>query len=361
MKSAQDSALHRSPLWARVLAVIVALAIAGGAGFLLRDRMAAAVVQDAAPVKQAVNKINGVTVVTVDAATQEHSGIRVRQLAAAQHKDDALGTAIVIDLQPILDLHSRYDGAVSERAAAAALADAAHRESERDRILYLEDQNISLKVSQAAEAASRAANARLDSATRNVADVAGALRTQFGDALARWATDPRSAAFQRLLTHRDALLRVTPPAGFSSDSPHIEVAGSDNKRQGADLVGFLQMADPALNGSSILYRTTATAATANGARLTAFLPSRDHPVAGVVVPTSALVWYGGRPWAYVQTAPDGFSRVPVTTDFPMEQGYFVAAGIQAGARVVDAGAQLLLSEELKPRTGGSACKDPACD
>lgn len=362
----------------RLLLALAALALAGAAGFALRGRLPAA---DTAPDASAptstaatnatgsdnaqptVTRVNGVTTVNLDAATQAGSGITTQALAASQYRDETVASAVVMDLQPLIDLRTRYAAAVTERATATALLDAARQEYERNRALYAQDQNVSLKVLQAAQASERAATARRNAASLSMADLQGALRTKFGDTLAQWATDAQSAPLQRLLAHRDVLLQVTAPLGTAgTDAPRIEVAGTDNRRQGATFVARAQQADPALAGTGAIYRTAASAATANGARLLAFVP-RDAGAAapGVVVPASAMVWFGGQPWAFVQTTPERFARVPVPVTAPMSSGYFVQQGIQPGARVVVSGAQLLLSEELKPRTAGSACKDPECD
>ena len=354
----------------RVLVALAALALAGAAGFALRGRVPAA---DASPdpasassaqtPKTNVTRVNGVTTVTLDADTQTGSGITTQALEASQYRDEAVASAIVMDLQPLIDLRTRHAAAATERATATALLDAARQEYERNRALYAQDQNVSLKVLQAAQASERAAAARLSAATLAVADLQGALRAKFGDTLAQWAADAQSKPLQRLLAHREVLLQVTAPLGTAgTDAPRIEVAGTDNRRQGATFVARAQQADPSLAGTGAIYRTAATPATANGARLLAFVPRGDAAAsAGVVVPPSAMVWFGGQPWAFVQSTPERFARVPVPVTAPMSSGYFVRQGIQPGARVVVSGAQLLLSEELKPRTAGSACKDPECD
>ena len=370
MKSHDESSSPKARPVLRVLVAVAALALAGAAGYALRGHLpaaeapvAAADAASAASPTPVVTKVNGVTTVTLDAATQAGNGIRAEPLAAAQYRDEAVASAVVVDLQPLIALRTRYAAAATERTTAAALQEAARQEYERNRALYAQDQNVSLKALQAAQASERAASARAEAASRALADVRGALRTQYGETLAQWAADPRSAAFQRLLDHRDVLLQVTAPLGTAgADAPRIEVAGTDNRRQGASFVARAQQVDAALAGTGAIYRTAASPATANGARLQAFVPRGDgSAAAGVVVPAKAMVWYGGQPWAFVQTAPDRFARIPVPTTTPMSDGYFVQSGIQPGARVVVSGAQLLLSEELKPRTAGSACKDPECD
>ena len=367
MKSHDESSSPKGRPVLRALGAIAALALAGAAGYALRGHLPAADAPadaaSAATPTPVVTKVNGVTTVTLDAATQAGNGIRAQPLEAVQYRDEVVASALVVDLQPLIELRTRYAAAATERTTAAALQDAARQEYERNRALYAQDQNVSLKALQAAQASERAASARAEAASRALADVRGALRTQYGETLAQWAADPKSAAFQRLLDHRDVLLQVTAPLGTAgADAPRIEVAGTDNRRQVATFVARAQQADAALAGTGAIYRTAASPATANGARLQAFVPRGDGGTsAGVVVPANALVWFGGQPWAFVQTTPERFARVPVPTTAPMSNGYFVQSGIPPGARVVVSGAQLLLSEELKPRTAGSACKDPECD
>jgi multidrug efflux system membrane fusion protein len=93
----------------------------------------------------------------------------------------------------------------------------------------------------------------------------------------------------------------------------------------------------------------------------AYLPTSSQTTQGVAIPANAIVWYGGQPWSYVQMAANRFGRYPVPEQFPMNGGFFAKRGFKPGERVVTSGAQLLLSEELRPQAGSSACKDPECD
>ncbi len=350
-----------------VIALVVGVLVAAAAGYVLRGYTQAPAASPATPasVPQTVAKVNGVTLVTVDPATQQHSGIRTQQLTAALYRSEVVASAMVLDLQPLIDLRVRYAAAQAERAATAAQAEAARHEFERTGALFRDNQNMSLKAYQAAEATYRAERARAEAAMATENNLRGSLRTQFGDTLAQWAMDPRSAAFQRLLNRQDVLLRVSVPPGFVGAPPSkIEVSGVDNRRQPAELVSRAAQSDPAVPGDAFVYRSaiTATASVAAGTRVSAFLPApATRAEIGVVVPADALIWYGGQPWAYVKTAPDRFARTPVSISAPANGGYFVTQPIQQGAQVVVQGAQLLLSEELKPRASGSACKDPECD
>jgi hypothetical protein len=62
---------------------------------------------------------------------------------------------------------------------------------------------------------------------------------------------------------------------------------------------------------------------------------------------AAVVWHGGRAWAYVKEGESTFVRKPVSTAQEVPGAWFNAEGFEEGEQVVVSGAQLLLSEELK--------------
>ncbi|MGH8239707.1 MAG: hypothetical protein ACREXP_22225, partial [Steroidobacteraceae bacterium] len=72
-----------------------------------------------------------------------------------------------------------------------------------------------------------------------------------------------------------------------------------------------------------------------------------EPVRGVRVPRSALIRYEAQPWVYIQQDESTFRRTAMSAMHPMEGGWLIPEGLKAGDRIVTAGAQVLLSEELK--------------
>jgi hypothetical protein len=67
---------------------------------------------------------------------------------------------------------------------------------------------------------------------------------------------------------------------------------------------------------------------------------------GVIIPSSAVVWYAGVPWAYFKQGEDQFIRKPISADTEIDKGWFNKA-LDIDSEVVISGAQLLLSEEFK--------------
>ncbi|NMM35891.1 MAG: metal transporter [Glaciimonas sp.] len=313
-----------------------------------------------AAVPQRVSIVNGLTTVMLDTAIQAQSGIRSEPLAATNHQADVTAYGTVLDLQPLIDLRTHYMSAQADADATAASAAASRMEFERNRILYQDNQNVSLKTYQTAQAAYLSDQAKMQAASTNTQNVRATARQQFGETLGRWALDAHSLQLERLLNRQEVLLRVTVPLGDNVQIPAtIQVAANNTQRAPAYLVSPATQSDPAVQGRAYIYRTAAPIAV--GTNVAAYLPTSTQTTQGTFIPASAIVWYGGQPWAYVQTRPDRFARRPVSQHTPLDGGFFVTESIAPGEHVVVRGAQLLLSEELRPPPGTSGCKDPECD
>lgn len=308
-----------------------------------------------------VSVANGVTTVTIDMPTQSRSGIQTEALANTTHHGEVTLYGSVLDLQPLIDLRSRHDAAQSDAIAARAATGVSRGEWERNRALYEDQGNVSLRAYQIAQANNRADQAKADAAVLILHNIEASAKHQFGSTLAHWAFDPGSTAFNRLLTRQDVLVRVTlPPApGMKGPPNDIEVQASGRDREPSHLVSPSAQADPGIAGRSFLYRVASELPT--GTSIVAYLPTSTQMTSGAFVPSSAVVWYAGQPWAYVQDAPATFARRPLVHAAEAEGGYVVTEGLVPGERVVTSGAGLLLSEEQRPPPGSTGCKDPECD
>lgn len=313
-----------------------------------------------APASSPSSVLDGVTMVRVNVATQQRSGIAVQPLTATARRGETTVYGQVLDLQPLLDLRARHDAAQAELVAAQAAAAASRAEVERSRALYEDQRNISLKAYQAAQASDRADEAKAKAAQLSVRNVEAGARQQFGQTLAASAFDPGSSMFSRLLARQDVLVRVTLPPSASMQAPaEIEVQASGGARSAGSLVSPAAQTDLGLAGSSFLYRVSTPLPT--GASVVAYLPTSTQLTSGVLVPSNAVVWYAGQPWVYVQEGAARFARRPLGPADEVGGSYFATKGLRAGERVVTSGAGLLLSEEQRPPPGGAGCKDPECD
>ncbi len=343
-----------------IILIIILIALTIGIFLYAKSMPGQSAAPQVLPTTQRVSMVNGLTTIKLSTAIQEQSGIHTALLTAAHHQTEAAAYGAVLDVQALIDLRSRYATAEADRNAAQAVAAASGKEFERNRILYQDNQNVSSKVYEAAMATNLSDRAKTEAATLNVKNILGLARQQFGEPLAHWIADPHSPQFERLLNRQDVLLRITMPPGASMPAPAtIAVVANSNQRFPADLISPAVQSDATVQGIAFIYRTSAPIAA--GTNIVAYLPTSSPTAQGIAIPANAVVWYGGQPWAYVQIDATQFVRRPVSQRSPEDDGFFVTAGFKAGERVVVSGAQLLLSEELRPPVASTGCKDPECD
>jgi hypothetical protein len=343
----------------------LSLALVAGAGWYIYQTLypspsTSTVSAQAAP-QPTVQMVNGETVVVVGPDLQRASHIVTSPLVATTVRPERTAYATVIDLAPLFDLRNRLATARGDLDTIRAQAGNSRTQYERSRVLFEDDRNISQKSLQDAQAATQADQAKLQSAQATVSGLTATIRQQFGDTLVSAATAPDSALFQRLLSGRAVVLRVTLPADANEDAPaHITVDAPDGQPVTAQRLSVSPQGDPMVQGNPWFYASDR--ALPVGTRTSASVPSSSSPASALVVPEPAIVWYGGQTWAYVRTAADRFTRRYVPAANENDQGIVVRSGFHAGDQIVTQGAQLLLSEELKPQGIATACKDPPeCD
>ncbi len=348
-----------------LLLTVATLALATGAGLYVYETL---YVSPAAPGKPAlatpqpsVQTVNGETVITVgaDAPRASHIDVAPPTLVAIEPENTAYAT--VVDLQPLFDLRNRLAAVHADYDTLRAQAGNSRAQYERSRVLFEDDRNVSQKSLQDARAAMQGDQAKLQSAEATQSGLGATMRQQFGEALTSAALAPASDLYQRLLAGRAVVLRVTLPAGFSGAAPaRITVDVPDGQPAAAQKLSASPQGDPAVQGDPWFY--AAGRALPVGTRTSAHVPSSNQRTSALVIPERAVVWYGGQPWVYVRTAPDRFTRRYVPDASAGDQGFVVTDGFHAGDEVVMHGAQLLLSEELRPQGIATACKDPPeCD
>lgn len=268
--------------------------------------------------------------ITVEAATQEHLGLKVETPVAASWQPGLRATGRVAN--PLTFL-----AAVTEYQAASAEVDVAQVELARTEKLAAQE-NASPRVLEAARAA----------VTRNALALQAA-RTKWA---ADWGTD--LAARTNLVSLAEALQRgefslvkLSPPVGvFPSPAPSTATViafNNETNEMMADYAGTLNI-DPATQVQTLLYLVKQKLPA--GLAVTARLPLPGESVAGLQVPAAAVLRYEGLAWVYVQTDTNQFVRAEIPLDRPLGTGWFVAGPLSATNRLVVTGAQSLLSAEL---------------
>lgn len=288
---------------------------------------------------------DGQVAVILDRSARTRAGITTLPLAGAARHRELVAYAAILSIQGLSDLRNAFAVARAQADKARAAASASQQEYERMKTLYDDDRNVSGKALQAAEAVWRADEAGMQAAQEALVTVERNARQQWGDTLAL-AVENGSPLFARLAERREVLLQVTLPAGAVIGKPPqtARVQDANGSLRSATLVSPAPLTDARLQGASFYYAAGGDALLP-GMTVTAFFPAGPE-TQGVVVPASAVVWWQGKAWVYVAQPDDRFVRHELATDHPLEDGWFVQ-GLSVGEAVVNKGAQLLLSEELR--------------
>jgi hypothetical protein len=297
-----------------------------------------------APSRVLVRK--GETLIRLSAQAQVRAGIETERLQAVRERREVVAPAVVLDVQGLVTLAANYAAAQANLYKAENDLSVSQREDERLKALYNDQQNVSTKAFEAAEAAFHNDQTDAAMAKRNLGFQMAALRQNWGNEIANWAASG-STSLERILNREDVLVEVTlPPQNLAAAPAEVALELPNGRRAAAKLVSGFPHVDPRLQGATYLYLTRTVGALAPGLNLTAQLAAGSR-LAGVLVPSAAIVWWQGEAWVYVQTGASEFTRRPIPASFPVAGGVFVAKSLSPGQRIVRAGAQALLSEEFR--------------
>lgn len=169
----------------------------------------------------------------------------------------------------------------------------------------------------------------------------------------------RAALIPELSAGTKALVRLDFPETIQAVPRNVRIAGLQNTVERPILKMWeAPSGNLAMPGTSYfgLIESAAGLRAGDRARL---LAERADASAGTLIPSAAIVVFGGQTWCYVETAPKEYERRPVSLEHPVGDGFLVPSGFPAGTRVVVSGASVLLAREAGPGEsddddGGSA-------
>jgi hypothetical protein len=296
---------------------------------------------------------NGQTVIVLDPATLSRSGIAVEALTAATHAASSTAYGSVLDLTDLAVLRGSFAAARSRVDKGRAALAASQAEFERLRTLYADGQNASQRALQAAAATARSDEVEVRAAESALEAQRALARQRWGVVVAGWLDDT-AAPLAALLEDKERLLEITLPPGSAPPAPQAVVAvqAAAGPIVVARVVSAAPRSDPRIQGATFLCTVPASPGMLPGVTVVGQVPVGPSS-AGVLVPASAVVWWQGRAWVYVEKGAGTFGRIEVATGAPVPGGWFVSAGLAVGDRVVVRGAQTLLSEEGRGGVHGS--------
>ena len=298
-----------------------------------------------------VSSKQGETVVTLTPQTQAQSGISTTMLKTGTQQNSLSSYGTVVSIDTLIELRTRYLAAKAEASVVRASLSNSQQEYQRLLQLNQDNRNISDRAVQLAEAAWKVDEAKVAAAETTASNLRDTMRQQWGETVTADATRPALAAsMQRLLQYQEVLLQIALPFEVATPKPGSKLlvtpAASSAKPIQAELVSASPQTDSTMQGKTYYYRAAA-GDLRTGMRVSVHIADAGKTVSGVVVPTSAVVWYGGKAWVYRKQDAEHFVRLAISTDVAASDGWFNVGVLKPDDAVVTSGAQLLLSEEFK--------------
>ncbi len=309
--------------------------------------------EDKIVVPNHVSNKAGTAVITVSAATQAQSEIKTSPLKASSHPATVSSYGNVVGIDNLIELRTRYLAAKAE--AEVLRTTLIHNKNEYNRLheLNLDDKNVSDKVVATALADIKADEAKVSAAESNAKNIADSMRQAWGEALTKLATDKNaSVLLQNLIDYQEALIQITLPFDIAEPAANssITIAPIAATRSiNALYISRAPIGNSTIQGKTYFYHAKTTDLRA-GMQVKISQAESAEPkrsVSGVIIPNTAVVWYGGKPWVYRKIGDDQFSRLPISADIEIDNGWFYKGNLKPNDAVVTSGAQLLLSEEFK--------------
>ena len=307
---------------------------------------------------------NGMSIVSLSTAIQQNSGITTAKVLSSTFAGKLKSTGTVIAIDSLIEAKANYLQAKSEIDLANAASGNNLQQYQRLKTFNEDDKNVSDRVVQEALAAVNSDKAKISATELQLNNLRSAVKLQWGETLSslvfdnKVLSDKLAPHLANLLDRKNVLVQVSFPSEFPT--PKLGSTLNLSPLNTADAAIKAVYVSPAAhsdaNGYGKTFYYSAPAESLRiGMRVNAEAEASIKANDGVVIPNQALVWYGGKAWAYFKQAKnkqgeDQFARKPINADIEVgsgaDNGWF-NQGIDVQSEVVVSGAQLLLSEEFK--------------
>ena len=289
--------------------------------------------ENEAPVKSNAVQIkhgpNGEVILTLDETAQNQIKLVVANPSVSEWQPEVTAFGRVAD--PLA-----FTAAAADYEAARAAAAVSQNDLERTKTLAAQE-NASLRVLEAAQAAAVRDALAMQSARAKFS-------TDWGLKLA--AQSNLAAYAEQLQTNELSLVKIFLPAGsFPDPRPTTATLSLFNTASNPLVAEFTDTCgiDPTTQVQTLLFSIKQKLPP--NAAVATRLHSAEKPMAGVTIPSGAIVRYDNKVWVFAQTGATEFSRREISPDRAVGSGFF-STEFSATDRVVVTGGQTLLSTEL---------------
>ena len=297
-----------------------------------------------------VAESDGISIVSLSPAVQKNSGISTKKVETMTYQDEIKSFGTVISIDTLVDTKSEVSNLKSQLSAYRISYQQHQVQYERLKALNADDKNVSDLAVQQAKAQLDHDRANVESTVLQIQNLKASLKLKWGALLSNAALSQRpTAVFNKLLSRQNVLLQISLP--FNTVDPQagniIEVTPlNGTKAIKATYVSVAVTSDHNGAGKTFYYSAPAENLRTGMRVSVQASASAKSATDGIIIPSTAVVWYAGTPWAYFKQDSNQFVRKPISADTEVDKGWF-NTGFDAESEVVIKGAQLLLSEEFK--------------
>ncbi|MEE9356031.1 MAG: hypothetical protein V3U75_10625 [Methylococcaceae bacterium] len=282
----------------------------------------------------------------MDKAKQQSVGIEIQALIPAHFKPELKAYGIALDLKPLLDLRIQFFDTIAENSIAKSVLKQSVIELQRLKKLLQENIIPRRKVIEASGL--RETNkARLNAHQSKLVSIKTKAIQQWGEVLSSWCFADDQKTLNRLFEPGQNVILVSlNPHSKIKPIPSKITISTDSRERRVE-ANLISRATQSFSQSESFYYLTHYPSLLTGMKVIAWLPQSKQALSGVTVEESAVIWHLGKPYVYVLSKDNFFSRRPLINPIKTESSWFVQQKLVPGELIVTKGAQMLLSEEYK--------------
>lgn len=316
--------------------------------------------EHAVPALEGKVKERNNTTIKLDQKMMHESGIVVRHIRYINYARRINTPGSVLFIKNIIDIRNRYiNSAFKLRSLNAGLA-ASKSEFFRVIKLYNEGQIASKKSLQSAKAKYERYLYGVNIAKEDIKSIKDQSAQKYGQIITS-ALIYNGRLYKRLVKNQELLIQINLPTGIIISQParYIKINVSNGHSIKASFISPSPQTNPKFQGLSFFYTAKAGMGLLPGMNITAEF-TVGVKKRGVFIPASAVVWWNGKAWIYMEKKRGIFFKRQIPTKKAVKGGFFVInKDFFKKELMVIKGAQLLLSKELmeKTRSKGEADND----
>ena len=291
------------------------------------------------------------TATKLNQKTIHESGIVVSHIKYINYARQINVTGSVLFIKNIIDIRNRYINAAFKLRSLNANLAASKSEFFRVQKLYKEGQIASKKSLQLAKAKYKSYLYSVNIAKEDIESIKDQSVQKYGQIITS-ALIYNGRLYKRLVKNRELLIQINLPAGIIISKPprYIKIYVSNGYFIEASFISPSLQTNPKFQGLSFFYMAKTGLGLLSGMNITAEF-TVGVKKAGVFIPASAVVWWKGKAWIYVEKKRGVFFKRQIPTKTAVKGGFFVInKDLFKKELIVIKGAQLLLSKELMEKT-----------